>query len=284
MGSWLTGAAAASASQDTSSAVSSNSALDGSGATVKLRPDVDVRSVGNDDFDLIDTPTNTPTDTPTNTPVPPTNTPTDTPTNTSVPPTNTSTNTPTNRPVPPTRTSTNTPTNTPAPSTNTPTNTPTDTPTSTPTYTPTNTPTNTPTYTPTPYISRLTPGYWKNHLAQARNYLPLNLGSYPVNSASQVTKVFNAMNCSSSKPNDAIGCLAGHLLAAKLNVANGTGACISPIITKADAFLSGQVVDGVTGISYTGPSGTYTLTTAQRNLAISLKTLLDKYNNNISCP
>src|SRR5215208_6340119 len=269
MGSWLTGASAASAPRDTSAAVSSNDALDGSGATVNLRPDVDVRSAGNDDFDLIDTPTNTPTDTPTNTSVPPTNTPTDTPTNTSVPPTNTSTNTPTNTPVQPT---------------NTPTNTPTDTPTNTPTYTPTNTPTNTPTFTPTPYISRLTPGYWKNHLAQARNYWPLNLGSYAVNTASQVTKVFNAMNCSSSKPADAIGCLAGHLLAAKLNVAKGTGACISPVITKADAFLSGQVVDGVTDISYSGPSGTYTLTTAQRNLAISLKTLLDKYNNNISCP
>jgi len=92
------------------------------------------------------------------------------------------------------------------------------------------------------------------------------------------------MNCSSSKPTDAIGCLAGHLLAAKLNVKNGANSCIAPIIAKADAFLSSQVVDGVTGINYTGPSGTYSLTTAQRNLAISLKTLLDKYNNNISCP
>ena len=92
------------------------------------------------------------------------------------------------------------------------------------------------------------------------------------------------MNCSSSKPNDAIGCLAGHLLAAKLNVANGADTCIAPIIAKADAFLSGQVVDGVTGINYIGPSGTYTLTAAQRALAVSLKTALDQYNNNISCP
>jgi len=74
------------------------------------------------------------------------------------------------------------------------------------------------------------------------------------------------------------------LLAAKFNVANGANTCIAPVIAKADAFLSGQVVDGVTGINYVGPSANYTLTTAQRNLAISLKTLLDKYNNNISCP
>jgi len=92
------------------------------------------------------------------------------------------------------------------------------------------------------------------------------------------------MNCSSTKPNDAIGCLAGHLLAAKLNVANGALACIQPIIDQADTFLSGGTVNGVPGITYLGPTGTYKLTTAQRNMAISLKTKLDTYNNNISCP
>jgi hypothetical protein len=130
----------------------------------------------------------------------------------------------------------------------------------------------------------LTPGYWKNHKAQATALLPITLGNYSVNTFSKVTAVFNKMNCSSTKPNDAIGCLAGHLLAAKLNVKNGANSCIAPIIAKADAFLSGQVVDGVTGINYVGPSGTYTLTSAQRALAVSLKTALDRYNNNISCP
>ena len=65
------------------------------------------------------------------------------------------------------------------------------------------------------------------------------------------------MNCSSSKPNDAIGCLAGHLLATEYNLLNGTDACIAAVVGKADAFLSGQVVDGVTGIKYTGPGGKY---------------------------
>jgi len=43
-------------------------------------------------------------------------------------------------------------------------------------------------------------------------------------------------------------------------------------------------LDGVTGITYSRPSGKYSLATARRNLAIHLKTLLDRYNNNISCP
>jgi len=107
-----------------------------------------------------------------------------------------------------------------------------------------------------------------------------------VDTFAKARAVFNAMNCSSSKPNDAIGCLAGHLLAAKLNLANGSLVCgsIEQVIADADAFLSGQTVNGVPGINYVGPSGNYTLTAAQRNLAISLKTKLDKYNNNISCP
>ncbi len=132
----------------------------------------------------------------------------------------------------------------------------------------------------------LTPGYWKNHLDQAFALLPnAKLGNtYTVSTKTLATKVYNAMNCSSSKPNDAIGCLAGHLLSTKYNLANGTDACIAAVVTKADAFLSGQVVDGVTGINYVGPAGNYSsLTAAQRNLAISLKNALDKYNNNGGC-
>ncbi|HZM20365.1 MAG TPA: hypothetical protein VFC02_01410, partial [Anaerolineales bacterium] len=150
--------------------------------------------------------------------------------------------------------------------------------------TPTNTPTNT--FTPTPSIGAFTPGYWKNHRAQTTALLPISLGNYVVDTFTKATKVFNAMNCSSSKPNDAIGCLAGHLLAAKLNLANGSLACpgILQVVADADAFLKGQTVNGVPGINYVGPTGTYTLSAAQRALAISLKTALDKYNNNISCP
>ena len=59
---------------------------------------------------------------------------------------------------------------------------------------------------------------------------------------------------------------------------------IHPVIDKADAFLKAQIVDGVTGISYIGPSGTDIFTTAQRNLAISLKDAFDKSNDNLGRP
>jgi len=107
-----------------------------------------------------------------------------------------------------------------------------------------------------------------------------------VNTITKAAQVFKAMNCSSTKSQDAIGCLAGHLLATKLNLANGSLQCpgILQVVANADAFLKGQTVNGVPGINYVGPSGTYNLTTAQRNLVISLKTKLDTYNNNLSCP
>ena len=52
--------------------------------------------------------------------------------------------------------------------------------------------------------------------------------------------MFNAMNCATSSALDAIGCLAGHLLATKLNIANGSDACIQGVVDKTDAFLKGQ--------------------------------------------
>jgi hypothetical protein len=106
--------------------------------------------------------------------------------------------------------------------------------------------------------------------------LPQSLGNFAVNDIVTVAKIFKAMNCSSSKDQDAVGCLAGHLLAAKLNRANGSLACIDPVIAQADAFQL--------SINYSGPGAKYTLTPAQRSTAISLKTALDQYNNNISCP
>jgi hypothetical protein len=95
------------------------------------------------------------------------------------------------------------------------------------------------------------------------------------------------MNCSSSSANGAIGCLAGHLLATKLNLKNNSSPCIASVVAKTDAFLKGQSVTyaGITavGINYVGPSASYTLTSAQRNLAIALKDAMDKYNNGGGC-
>jgi large repetitive protein len=128
---------------------------------------------------------------------------------------------------------------------------------------------------------RRTPGYWKNHPEAIT--LGLKLGNYTVATTAAALAVFDSMNCSTSKANDIVGCLAGQLLAAKLNLANGNSTCIQPTVTKADSFLSGGTVTvggiTVTGIVYTGPSGTYSLTSAQRAVAEMLKNALDKYNN-----
>ena len=149
------------------------------------------------------------------------------------------------------------------------------------------------------YNAPLTPGYWKTHLApisatcsSRQNcsangpwtslYLPQSLSGYVVNSTAKATDVWNKMNCSntgsnSTQNNNAVGCLAGHLLATKLNVANGSNPCIAATIAAADALLS--------GIPYTGPAGNYSgISISTRNAAIALKTTLDTYNNGGGCP
>ena len=137
----------------------------------------------------------------------------------------------------------------------------------------------------------LTLAYWKNHKAPASptcgphdgcrkagpwasQYLARSLGGYDVSTPAQASAVWAAKDCGSSKTPQVIGCLAAHLLAAKLNVANGASSCIAGAVADADAFL--------TGIGYAGPAS-YTLTGAQRDLAIQLKATLKAYNQG-SCP
>jgi hypothetical protein len=131
---------------------------------------------------------------------------------------------------------------------------------------------------------RLTIGYWKNHQPQTTALLPQKLGNYNVATFSQATAVFNGTNCSSTKPQDAIGCLAGQLLAAELNLANFASPCIQPTVNKANSFLKGGTVtvSGKTaaGVNYVGPSGTYNLSATQRAIVVALSSALDAYNNN----
>jgi len=134
---------------------------------------------------------------------------------------------------------------------------------------------------------RLTMGYWKNHRPDTAALLPQKLGNYAVATSAQATAVFNAANCGSSKPGDAIGCLAGQLLAAELNLANAASPCIQPTVNKASSFLKGGTVTvggtTATGINYVGPSGTYPLNAKQRTVALALAAALDAYNNSKSC-
>jgi uncharacterized repeat protein (TIGR01451 family) len=126
-----------------------------------------------------------------------------------------------------------------------------------------------------PPADALSAGYWKNHQAHTVSLLSITLGNYTVGTYAEATAVFANMNCGKSSANDAGGCLAGQLLAAKLNVKNGASTRIAPTIASADAFLI--------SIGYTGPNGTYTLTAAQRAQAIQLKDMLDRYNNRLGC-
>jgi len=54
-------------------------------------------------------------------------------------------------------------------------------------------------------------------------------------------------------------------------------------ISDANAFLKGLVIDGVTGIVYTGPTSSYSLSSAQRNEALVLKNTVANYNEGGGC-
>lgn len=121
----------------------------------------------------------------------------------------------------------------------------------------------------------LTPGFWKNHPAATTPLLPQPLGSYfTVMTFAQAennngTGVFNNMNFGG---NNAFNGLAGHLLAAELNVANGVKPpCALAAISEANAFL--------TGVHYIGPTGTYFPTSAQKAEAVTIAGLLNNFNN-----
>ena len=122
---------------------------------------------------------------------------------------------------------------------------------------------------------RRSAGFWKTHLDAVAPLLPVSLGNFQVTTTAIADSVFSATNCGNSKPASAVGCLAGQLLAAKLNIANGQSTCIAPTVANADALL--------VSIGYVGPTGTYTLTSAQRARAVQLAKALEGYNTQKSC-
>ena len=119
------------------------------------------------------------------------------------------------------------------------------------------------------------PGYWKTHPDNTAALLPQPLGVFLVDASTDATAIFRDMNCGSNKAKSAVGCLAAQLLAAKLNIANGSDQCIAEVVTQADALLS--------KIGYSGSSASYELTADQRAQAIALKNVLDTYNKAGGC-
>jgi hypothetical protein len=112
----------------------------------------------------------------------------------------------------------------------------------------------------------LTPGFWKNHQAATTALLPVSLGNYVVDTFAKARAVFDAMKCSSP-----IDCLAGHELAAKLDLKGGSDPSITQVIAQADALLIAVTYNGVG--NFTAP------TAAQKALALQLEQTIDNYTN-----
>lgn len=131
-------------------------------------------------------------------------------------------------------------------------------------------------------LSLYTPGYWKNHSAATSALLPQYLGQYggfpgfPVTTFAEAQIIFGAMNFS---PGNGPNGLAGHLLAAELNVALNTAqglsipACATNAISAANQFLA--------SITY---SGVHTYPKSDDAQATALHVPLDNFNNgSLSC-
>jgi hypothetical protein len=125
--------------------------------------------------------------------------------------------------------------------------------------------------TTSPFAPALTPGFWKNHEAATKALLPITLGEYKVETFAQAFAVFVAMKCSSP-----IDCLAGHELAAKLDVKSGSNPSIELVDAEADALLI--------AVKYEGP-GKFTLSENQTKreeqlkLALKLEEKIDAFTN-----
>jgi uncharacterized repeat protein (TIGR01451 family) len=98
---------------------------------------------------------------------------------------------------------------------------------------------------PPPHVNaNFTPGYWKNHADATQALLPLNLGNHTVFTAAEATIIMNGMGCGHDGP---VNCMAGMLLAAELNFANGGSTCIKQVLIDANQFLADH---GYAGYDY----------------------------------
>jgi hypothetical protein len=147
----------------------------------------------------------------------------------------------------------------------TPTSTPSPTPTATVTPSPTATATATPTPTSTPVACVRGQGYWKNHPDQWP-VTELQLGNVTYTQDELLSFLRQPVN------GNGLVSLAHHLIAAKLNVANGAdSSCIQQTIADADALIGDLVVPPV-GDGYLAP----------RDVE-ALKDILEDYNEGRLC-
>jgi hypothetical protein len=121
-----------------------------------------------------------------------------------------------------------------------------------------------------PSTANLTPGFWKNHEQATFDLLPLFLGDYKVDTFANAKTILSGMGCGKV---GALNCMAGMLLAAELNLAQGGSTCIQGVVDQANALL---VKYGYTGV----PLAVYTLDNppSDQALAMLLHDELSAYN------
>ena len=120
-----------------------------------------------------------------------------------------------------------------------------------------------------PATANLTPGFWKNHQAATTALLPQTLGAFAVTTFAQAKAILSEMGCGNV---GALNCMAGMLLAAELNLAQGGSTCIvtDGVIAQANALLIAY--------SYDGPGQSFKLTKSDQTLAMKLHDELSAYN------
>jgi hypothetical protein len=125
-----------------------------------------------------------------------------------------------------------------------------------------------------------TPGYWKNHAGYGpqadvlSEHLPIWLGTAGGTYSVQVTTAAQAVSILTPSGTNGILKLRLHLLAAKLNIANGANpSAISAEIDAADAFLA------------THSAGSWwSLSASERAQVLAWKSAFDSYNNGVIGP
>ncbi len=121
------------------------------------------------------------------------------------------------------------------------------------------------------FAANFTPGFWKNHGSYTQTFLPQPLGGYSVTSHTVASEIMSEMGCGSSGTTR-MNCMAGMLLAAELNLAQGGSTCIGTVVTAANTLLAKY--------HYNGPGTTYSpaITAADSALALKYHDELSSYN------
>jgi hypothetical protein len=123
---------------------------------------------------------------------------------------------------------------------------------------------------PVKFSQNLTPGFWKNHQAATQALLPLKLGNHTVSTFAEAKIILSGMGCGKGADGP-INCMAGMLLAAELNLAQGGNPCIQAKLDEGNALLK--------ALNYNGFNSYSTPTAAQNAQALALHDYYSSHYN-----